>query len=612
MSEIPNNDRQKDRTEMVYFVCFWFCISALLFLLYLCGRAPFKKNELSDSDCYMRLVRVSELYHTGKWYDPVIPRSNAPYGERSHWTRPLDVLLLAGAVPLSLFTDFETALFWWGVIISPLLMIAAIVALKWASRDILEADGPFLAGFIFVFQMIIFTYFQPGRPDHHSLILLLFVLSIGFALRMILGPFNAFLCYAAGAVGALAVWVSVESMLSIFIIIAALGVLWVLKDGDFARKSLHYSLALFVFTAVSLVLERPRHDLATQQFDRLSIVHLGILGFIAVFWVINSIFSRNEGFFRRTSHRLSFALAGGAAIGLATLLFFPKFYKGPMADVDPRIIPIWLSKVKEVQPLFSKSDALTIPIQLFLSFVLGMSFFFCLKLRKKRIESREGWIFIFFAAIIFFLISIYQLRWAAYAQILLIIPMTALMVLLRRIGPKTGYLRTLKNASIVMAFSVGFLFLSLLVAGIFEKGDSKKVRDEVSLIGMCEYLNEAEQFRQRSFRILTNIDFGAEILYRTRHEVIGTPYHRNAHGILDTYDIMTADTDKEALEIVQKRGIDLILLCPKSTESTFYSKPGQKSTFCRRLRERKIPDWLRKVELPPDLSSSFLLFETVK
>jgi len=609
MSESPNKQK-KYRMEMLYFVCFWFCISVLFLVLYISGLAPIKRNELGDSDCYMRLIRVSELYHTGKWYDPVIQRSNAPYGESSHWTRPFDVLLLAGAVPLGLFTDFESALFWWGIVISPLLLIAAIVSLQWSTRAVLKGDGPFLVGFMFVFQVIILTYFQPGRPDHHSLIILLFVLSIGFALRMIQKPFSLLLCCAAGAVGALSVWVSVESMLTICVIMAGLCLLWILKNGDFLQKSLHYSLALFVFTALSLVLERPWHDLTTQQFDRLSIVQCGVLGYITVFWIISSIFSRNRSLYQTMSYRFSFFLAGAAAIALLTLLSFPKFYKGPMADVDPEIIPIWLNKVGEVQPLLSGSN-FVIPIQLFGSAFLCLVFLCYLILKDKRDEDRNAWIFISLAAAIYFVISFYQIRWAAYAQSLLIIPMAALMLLLRQRGPKAGFLKTLKNVFIVLSFSLGFLFIGLLADVIFKKGDAEKSRHKVSLIRMCENLND-EKWRKRSFRILTHIDFGAEILYRTRHEVIGTPYHRNSSGILDTIEIMTADTDKTAYDVIQKRGIDLILLCPKSTDKAFFSKPEQTSAFYQKLLGGKVPNWLRKVELPSDLTSSFLLFRTAE
>jgi hypothetical protein len=159
---------------------------------------------------------------------------------------------------------------------------------------------------------------------------------------------------------------------------------------------------------------------------------------------------------------------------------------------------------------------------------------------------------------------------------------------------------------------MGFLLLGLLADVIFKKADPEKNRQKVSLIRICEYLDEAEKWQPRSLRILTHIDFGAEILYRTRHEVIGTPYHRNSPGIVDTYEIMTAGTDQEALRLIRKRGIDLLLLCPKSRESVFYSKPEQASTFYQRLLDNTVPGWLRKVELPSDLSSSFLLFETIE
>jgi hypothetical protein len=132
---------------------------------------------------------------------------------------------------------------------------------------------------------------------------------------------------------------------------------------------------------------------------------------------------------------------------------------------------------------------------------------------------------------------------------------------------------------------------------------------EIRMRPFCEYLNTEDKWRGRQLRILADLFQGAEILYRTQHEVIGTPYQRNQLGILDTYDIMTAGTDQEALELIRKRGIDMIVLRPTSGEPQFYSKPEQASTFYQRLCKDTIPDWLHKVELPSDLSASFLLFE---
>ena len=106
MSEASNNKQKIDGRELFRLVFFGACVCLILVLMYISGSTTIKTYELGDSDCYMRLVRVRELYNTGNWYDAVISRSNAPYGERLHWTRSFDVLLLAGAVPLSLFTDF--------------------------------------------------------------------------------------------------------------------------------------------------------------------------------------------------------------------------------------------------------------------------------------------------------------------------------------------------------------------------------------------------------------------------------------------------------------------------------------------------------------------------
>jgi len=172
-----------------------------------------------------------------------------------------------------------------------------------------------------------------------------------------------------------------------------------------------------------------------------------------------------------------------------------------------------------------------------------------------------------------------------------------------------------RNVLIKMTFILGLLSLGIAVDIIFSS-DVRSYR-RISMIPVCEYLNEADKWQERELRILTHIDFGEEILYRTQHEVIGTPTatgtsHRNGQGILDTFDIMTAETDEKALELIRKRDIDLILICPEYPESQHYSRPEQISTFYQRLLEDIIPHWLRKVELPSNLSSSFMLFEIIE
>jgi len=619
MPESLKCEQDKDRIELFSFIPFGICVALILILLYMIGLAPIKNGELADSDCYLRLLRVEDLHKGGNWYDPVVLRINPPHGQTSHWTRLFDILLLVGAVPISLFTDFESALFWWGIIISPLLLIATLIALQWSTRSILSLskDGPFLACLLFVSQLITLSYCQAGRPDHHSLLIFVFVLSVGFTFRMILRPFSARLCYIAGAISALSMWVSVESMVPVGLTIGVLGLLWLLEGGDFLDKSLHYTLALFAVTGLSLVLERAWHSLLADEYDRLSIVYLSVFGFITALWITIYVLNRHTKLFRRRANRFSSILVGVAMLALAILVSFPKFYKSPFADIDPRIIPIWLSKIAEMQPLLSKSGSLAIAAQLIGPAIVCFPFLVYLLFRKTHNESRKGWIYISISLVVFILISLYQIRWLFYTQVLLSIPMARLMVLLRQRGPKAGFLRTLRNVFISLIFSAGPLCLGLFAERFVKRGDSAKSHQEVSLIQICDYLAQAEEWGGQDLLILTHVDFGAEILYRTEHKVLSTPHatgtpSRNGQGIWDTYEIMTADTDAEALELIQKRKIDLILLCPKSTESAFYSKPEHEATFYKRLLDDTIPNWLRKVELSSNLSSSFLLFETIE
>ena len=79
---------------------------------------------------------------TGAWFDSRFPRIDPPEGHVLHWTRPLDVMLLAGAWLLQRTLGFDQALYLWGVLISPLFLALAVVALSWAAAPVLGSRCP--------------------------------------------------------------------------------------------------------------------------------------------------------------------------------------------------------------------------------------------------------------------------------------------------------------------------------------------------------------------------------------------------------------------------------------------------------------------------------------
>jgi len=434
---------------------------------------------------------------------------------------------------------------------------------------------------------------------------------------MISRPFNIRLCYVAGAVSALSMWINVESMVPVGITVGMLGLLWLWENGDFLKKSLHYILSLFVVTGLNLILERAWHNLLAVEYDRLSIVHFSVFGFITVSWIVLFVLNRYTQLLHRRANRFLSIPVGVAVLALVIFVLFPKFYQGPFADIDPRIAGLWLGNVAEMQPLLAGSRHLAVSVQLIGSVIISIAFFIYLLFGSAQSEKLKCWFYIFFTVTVFTFLALVMYRWSYYAQAVVVIPMAELMnrTLAGCRHYKNKFLMVGRNILIKMTFIIGLLSLGIAVD--ITLGSNTGTHPRISMIPICEYLNEADIWKEQELRILTHIDFGEEILYRTQHEVIGTPTatgtsHRNGQGILDTFDIMMAETDEKALQLVQKRGIDLILICPEYSESKLYSSPENITNFYQRLVQNITPLWLHKVELPSDLSSSFMLFEIVE
>ncbi|PKN52998.1 MAG: hypothetical protein CVU55_03400 [Deltaproteobacteria bacterium HGW-Deltaproteobacteria-13] len=588
------------------------CVVLLSIALYMQGRWYTQKGELADPDCYTRLNRVVQLHESGKWYDSNNPRSNAPYGENLHLTRPFDVLLLTGASLATPLAGFKDSLFWWGVLISPFLLIASLLIIPWTFRPILSDDDSNLMRLLFISQLGILSYYSVARPDHHSLLGFTFMVSIGLILRVIPGSLNKTICYMAGMAGAFSLWVHVESLLLIFLIILLLGLFWIFDDDDdFVRKNLHYTAALFIFTGAALILERPWHDLTKIEYDKISLVHLFILGLISLFWSV--VFSlRNSPVFSQQGRgwRFTIAFLGAVIVGLCVWLLFPAFFRGGYADIDPRIVPIWLSKIEEVQsPL--RLDFLRALIQLLCSAMVGIAYIF-FSFWKEPDKNMKGWIFILSGILLFALPGILERRLLLYGNIITVVPLAALLggILRWETRHVKPLFRTLILSFTVISFCAAFLLPDYIYEKMVVKEKvSMQNERKASLADLCDELNfPLNDGSATKHRILAFVFYGPEILYRTDYEVIATPHHRNAQGILDTYRIMTAASDEKAYALIHRRGIDMILVTKDPGEREYYSSAPQGSIFYDHLKEESYPAWLRPVELPPILSTSYRLF----
>jgi hypothetical protein len=209
--------------------------------------------------------------------------------------------------------------------------------------------------------------------------------------------------------------------------------------------------------------------------------------------------------------------------------------------------------------------------------------------------------------LIFVPLAFRQIRWVPYVGILLL-PGYAWLVSRMAEGVENRVSR-----GQLMLFRPIILFICatwfLVPAGLLSLQDkSPASRSSCRLTPIARYLDDPEKWGDRPRNILAFADFGPELLYRTKHSVYSVPNHRFQRGFTDSYNIMSASTDEEALEVIRERQVELILIC-KPCEDEIYIREDGRETFFNRISRGEIPAWLLKDAQPDEVCEAFGLYE---
>lgn len=562
-------------------------------------------GALVDTDAYMRLDRILHLWNSGAWFDPVYPRINPPEGHAQHWTRLFDAILLVGAVAAAPFVGFATGLHWWGVFISPLLHAGTVFLMIWAARP-LVGRGLWLVPLLVVTQPALVSAYVIGRPDHHGFELSLFVLFIGCAVRLALHPEDRRYATASALAGSAAMWVSVEALVAVVAVIFALGLCWLAGDRRMATALRRQAAVLVAATAAVLLMEHGPARFFTVEFDRISFAHLMLFAHNLGFWLALERLERHWPDGVATLGRR--ALAGGVAAA-ATLLLLgivePGFFISPLSGVDPLYQVTRLDRIAEIQPLvtlpFTWQDSVIRPV-LFLGLAVGAIPALLWALARCRPE-RAAWLVLGMLAAAFVVLTLRQARWAAFAEVVLIIPYGLFVgAALGRLSLRLGD----KARSVARPLAAVFLCAWMtLPYGLSSRGAQivPATRFDCSLPAISAWLSRPEGLGASPKRVLAFVDFGPELLYRTPHSVFAIPNHRPQPGYTAGYEILTGSDYAAAETLVRRHGVDLILLCPNPVERAFFTEGQPDGTLWSALAEGRPPAFLHAVPLPPALRS---------
>jgi hypothetical protein len=582
--------------------------------------SPVFDGRLIDSDSYMRLVRVGTLMDGDGWYDGTIARSNAPHGETLHWTRPFDLLLVAGATLLAPFLGAKAGLFWAGALVSPVLQLAAAFAFIWAMTPLVRPNRWLLSAMALVavfLQPAVLSGFNLGHADHHSLLLLVFVATSGCLLRALAWPDDLAAAGAGGALAGFGVWLAPEFLVTTAVCLAVLAFSWVLGGGRRTAQNLVFAMGFAGLVATGLIAEQPLARLGEIAHDRISILHAALAGIVLIYWLAAALLERRTARPATPPGRALALVAYGAAAGLALIVADPLFLAGPLAAVDPRIAGIWLDHVVEMAPVLPDSIAGAGRFAFY--FGLGLfafPFLLWTVLGKRRAPAWLGWCFLLLAIAVFWPLAVAHVRFAPYAELLLAMAATGLAErLIARTATMSGEVRRgLIRAFCLYAMILGPVAIGRLLMDWPADGkdatEQQTAQDVCDLPTMAAYLETSPAWPADEPRtILAFLDLGPELLYRTRHRVIATPYHRNGDGIFDSRQMLIQTDDATARALMAGRGVDLVLLCPASPERVFFTDGTTDDGLYDRLIRGDGPDWLSEIVLPTDLASGFRLFE---
>ncbi len=559
-----------------------------------------------DGDSYMRLLRVERLIETGAWFDSSIPRANWPYGASLHWTRLFDVILIALALPLAPVIGLGKALFWSGMIVSPILHVLTGIALAWAAWPILGRAGAIVAGALTATQLGVVGYAVAGHADHHVLFGLFAVIAFGATVRVLMDLDRAgkYARWAGFALGA-GLWVGPEAQIIAVLCLTAVALHWVV-EGDakgVVIGNLRLMFGLAVAVALALLIERGVGGFLDVEYDRVSVVHLTPAVLVLAFWEAVATAGRRDWTLKSPGARLAAGAAAAAAVIAITWALFPKVVRGPIADVDP----IWQMIDAGVGEAIGVGD--TARFLLYMGAVLFAGPWALWRL-KQEWPGRVGWAWALLSGVIAIYVAFAYgwIRWSLYAGLFMMVALADLVMWVDSAVDRrfAGAQRIFVKTGAMMALIVG----PVIAAAGLQAGLGK---EEAGATPSCPVQAMARQLNGPPWAdhprtILASVNFGPEILYRTKHRVLTTIHHRSYKGFFDAVGILGGIDEAEILDLIGKRQVDLILICPGSAHDRYFIADGGGDVLYRRLERGELPGWLAEVPLPADLGVSFKLF----
>ncbi|WP_414900103.1 hypothetical protein [Rhizobium cremeum] len=559
----------------------------------------------ADNDDWMRLVEVRDLLGGQGWFDLTQYRLGLDGGTLMHWSRLVDLPIAALILLFGQFMAPERAeaaalLVWPLFLILPLLAAVGIGAWRLGGAPAMHVALGLACLFV-----VASNRFLPGAIDHHNVQLVL----IATIAAMLTDTRHRAASFAlAGIACALAIAIGAETTPLVAVACLSVAVVWALQGSAYALAARAFSLALTLSISAFFFVTVPPRLYGQVTCDSLSLGYYGIatVGGIALFF---STFLFGEG--ARTKRFAVLAVDGVAVLAVA-LLLAPECLQNPLNDLDPLLVTMWLDGVTEAQSAWAQlyrepgTFGGYYAVGFFAAAVCASRI-----LLRDRIEAHAVLLSLILAS---WAIALVQVRGAAFANLLSILPLSVLVAELRRNANRNpehmGIGFTFAVATLLVVPSVWMLGGTFFTEG--SAGVVNRLRQQTSESGKpgedCSSRRALSQLAGlEPATVVSGSEAGVKILRYTPHRVLTAPYHRDQAGMLAELHIGMAKP-AEALPLLRNAGATVIAYCRTDPQAKMVASMEPDGLYAL-LAKGEIPAYLQA--MPKDPASGFVLYRVI-
>jgi hypothetical protein len=548
----------------------------VLVALYLGLReAPHVPSTLGDTDDALRLMLLRDLI-SGRagWWDQHLTRLQPPIGMDLHWSRLVDggLALLESGFRLFLGSaqaEVATRVAWPLMWLFPPIAAAVVIA-----RQLRGSLAAKLCAVLLVANLALYVQWKPGRIDHHNVQIALCVVALAGAVaggRR--GPL------VAGVATGLALAVGLEALVFETVIGMAIALAWVVDPqprGEGAKAYVGGLLATFpLLFLIQTSPHRWTHAYCdTAGFNLAAAATLAGIGLLAAVLMTT----------RRSLAVRALALGAAGLIALGTYVALePACLHGPLGQMDPRLRPIWLIYIQEMQSLFRRFPDPRNPFALGQVIFHGLAVACWLWLGRRASGRTFAWS-VMGACLFVGLAAESQAQRLSFYTAWFATPLVAAAV--AEFGELQLRGRLLPMVILVVAASPGW------VSSAAERLH-KTPRSHASASRQVTCQSPAAYRTLAGLQpglVLGEIDLGPYVLATTKHSVVAAPYHRLAVGMLAAEAALTSGPGPDEIA-VRRLKTNYVITCPahRNYPKRLAMAPG---SLQRRLDRGDPPAWL--------------------